>query len=61
MRRPTSDSGSPTTARQTSSSPVRRERPAVGCVGVDQRAHLVDEPVDDDVDAEIARQRLARP
>ena len=39
--------------------PVRRERPAVGCVAVHQRTHLVDEPVDHDVDAEIARQRLA--
>ena len=39
--------------------PVRRERPAVGRVAVHQRAHLVDEPVDHDVDAKIARQRLA--
>ena len=40
--------------------PVRCERPAVGSVAVHQRAHLVDEPVDHDVDAKIARQRLAR-
>ena len=40
--------------------PIRCERPAVGGVAVHERTHLVDEPVDHDVDAKIARQRLAR-
>ena len=53
--------GQPDARRGTRSSyPPGQQRPAVGSVAVHERAHLVDEPVDHDVDAEVARQGLAR-
>ena len=58
--RPTSVSGRPSTAAAHELVAAGHERPAVGGVAVHERADLLHEALDHGVEAEIARQRLAR-
>ena len=59
--RPISSSGSPSTARQTSSAPPGSSVQQSAASALTSERSSVDEALDHDVEAEVARERLARP